>query len=230
MAVHDCGSSQLDHGFYLASSDSLIEDCDIYGNYGNGIQVYTVANDSSRNVIRRNRVHNNNKASATTGIVVGSGDENLVYNNLVYNGGGGIQVRNGGRNNQVLNNTIANNSGGDSGGICLMDQNTNTVVRNNICYNNQTNSLSSTGSTQASNNLFGDPSFVNGARGDFTLAAGSPAIKAGADLSRMFTTDLNGQTRPSGNFDLGALAVGGTGGGAPAGLPAPTNLRIVTSP
>lgn len=47
----------------------------------------------------------------------------------------------------------------------------------------------------------------------FTLSPASPCIDAGADLSATFTTDYNGDTRPTGTaFDIGAyeFAAGGT--------------------
>jgi hypothetical protein len=48
--------------------------------------------------------------------------------------------------------------------------------------------------------------FVDAANGDCHLAAGSPLINVGVDLSANFTTDIDNQTRPTGagTWDIGA--------------------------
>ena len=160
---------------------------------------------------------------------MGAGDNHLAYNNVIYNNGTGIQIRNGGTGNKAYNNTIYNNKGGDSGGSCFLNVNDGSVIRNNICYRNQTNGINGGGSLTQTNNLYEDPKFVNADAGDFRLRDGSPGIKAGADLSGTFTTDITGGKRPSGKFDLGAYAVGATGGseGGQASLSAPMNLRLI---
>ena len=49
------------------------------------------------------------------------------------------------------------------------------------------------------------PVFVDAAAGDLHLAAGSPAINSGADLSSLVSTDIEGNTRPSfRGFEMGA--------------------------
>ncbi|MCC5823853.1 MAG: right-handed parallel beta-helix repeat-containing protein [Phycisphaerales bacterium] len=51
-----------------------------------------------------------------------------------------------------------------------------------------------------------DPGFVNAGGGDFRLAAGSPAIDAGADMSAHTTVDRLGLARPHGaGWDIGAF-------------------------
>ena len=230
--VHHNGSTELDHGFYITGADNLVQGCDIHDNFGYGIQLYNGSNSRAVNnaTIRQNRIHNNTAGNrSTNSVVLGSGDNIQFYNNLVYNAPHeGIQLGNGGTNTKVYNNTIY----GHSTNCISVNDGGGAVLRNNICFSNGNNAVVGSTNATVSNNLFSDPKFVNGSSEDFHLQASSPAIKAGVDLSSVFTTDFAGLTRPPGNFDLGAYAVGGTGGGSggQTPLPAPRNLRLVTSP
>jgi parallel beta-helix repeat protein len=234
LKVHDNGgqTDNLDHGIYLQGTDMVVEDSEFYNNtFGFGIHVYNGAGESSRITLRGNRIHDNKWS-----IVMGSGNDNIAYNNLISNNGQGIQIGNGGNNNQAYNNTIVNNSRGSGEGYCVSDVNSATVIRNNICWGNPSNGIQGGGGVQ-SNNLFDDPQFVDAAGGDYRLKDGSPAIKAGADLSSVFTTDITGATRPTGPFDLGAYAFGATAPGGqtpppPGGqvsLPPTKHLRLLTT-
>ncbi|WP_343692552.1 PKD domain-containing protein [Chitinophaga sp.] len=119
----------------------------------------------------------------------------------------------------VMNNTIVN-----SGRDAIRMQNTNgTDGTGNIFANNlavKPGSLASRGtlayltiqsgiSYTASNSLnYADVNtvkFVDAANKNFHLAAGSPAIDQGKDLSAYFKTDIDGNARPQGSaFDVGA--------------------------
>lgn len=85
--VHDNGTSDLDHGFYIASSNNLIEQSRVHHNAGYGMQVYSSdpnAEPASYNVIRTNRVYDNNQSqSHGSGIILSSGEANIAYNNLI---------------------------------------------------------------------------------------------------------------------------------------------------
>lgn len=119
----------------------------------------------------------------------------------------------------VMNNTIVN-----SGRDAIRMQNTNgTDGTGNIFANNlavKPGSLASRGtlayltiqsgiSYTTSNGLnYADAStvkFVDATNKNFHLAAGSPAIDQGKDLSAYFKTDIDGNARPQGSaFDVGA--------------------------
>ena len=119
----------------------------------------------------------------------------------------------------VLNNTIIN-----SGRDAIRMQNTNgTDGTGNLFINNlavKPGSLATRGalayltiqsgiSYTGSNNLnYPDPAtvkFVDATNKNFHLAAGSPAIDQGKDLSTYFKTDIDGNARPQGSaFDVGA--------------------------
>jgi len=232
--VHDNGTdTALDHGVYLASNDNVVDGCDIHDNATFGVHVFCggCSGASARNIVRNNTIHHNGGPV----MVLGTSDSNMAYNNLAYNNSAGIQIRNGGSNNQVYNNSIFGNTGGDSEGSCILNLNDNSVMRNNICFQNQTDSINgdcgATGcGAQADHNLFGDPLFVDANAGDFRLSPGSPAIGAGVDLSSIFTTDFNGATRPAGAWDLGALQSGSGDPPPPppptSSLPAPIHVRV----
>lgn len=153
---------------------------------------------------------------------------------------------------------------GTVGQIMLWDPNTNVIIRNNIFYNPTsiavtTYALSITGSCSVDHNIVYnaggsvgifaslpagcsetsekvnvDPKMVNPGGHDFHLAAGSPAIDAGAAVSGV-TTDFAGAARPQGaGFDIGAYEYGagggggGTigGGGAGGGITVPSPGRV----
>jgi len=219
------------YAFYMASPNNLVDHLNCHDNGRYCLHVYSDSGGVNNNIIRNSRIWNNGHNSygcwggcTNDGMVLSSGSGHLVYNNLIYNSGaGGIQVD--ADNVKLYNNTIVSNNGD-----CIHG-NGSATSQNNICWQNHGNIT--VGGT-ADHNLFSDPKFVGANAGDFHLQSGSPAIKAGVDLSNVFTDDFAGMTRPPGPFDLGVLAVGGTGGGGGgdgvASLPAPRNLRLVTTP
>jgi parallel beta-helix repeat protein len=204
-------TSPYPHCVYMKGKDNIIEDCIIERQKGGlGIHLYsqdTASGEVDRNIIRRNRISN----TAQTGILVGGGSDNMAYDNIVHDcgepGGVGIRVAYGGANNsQVYNNTVYS----CGAFIQILSGAVGTIVRNNIGYQNTTNTVSNGGTgTIQSNNLMANPSFVN-APADFHLQAGSAAINFGTNLSSIFTTDFDGVTRPaSGAWEAGAYEFGG---------------------
>lgn len=212
MTIHDNGVSDFDHGFYIEGANNLVEDSDIYRNSGWGVHIYSggIAGVANSNVIRNNRIYDNARVGGRgAGIILSSGNWNLVYNNIVWGNTGGIQIGYGTpTGTEVYNNTLYGNR---NYGIKLHGDGTNSIVKNNILYQNETSvygtqfSNSGTG-TQSSNNLTGtDPRFVDIAARDFHLQAGSPAIDQGVLVDDV-TTDFDGTARPHGAaMDVGAM-------------------------
>jgi parallel beta-helix repeat protein len=224
-SIHDIGngaSQHFNHAVYWPGSNGLIEGNTIYNVGGYGIQLYSghtyVPNS---NVIRKNKVFDFSRAGVASGILMSSGTGNVAYNNIVYqtsaNGNAvGISVGSG---NSAYNNTVYNNG---YMGIDVLNQ-SNTVIRNNIAYNNGVN-IDTSGSSGliSSNNLTTDPKFVNAAGFDFSLQSTSAAINAGVTVA-MVLDDLAGVTRPQGSaYDIGAYEYV-SGGGT---LVPPSNLLV----
>jgi hypothetical protein len=211
------------HGIYIHGNDNIIAHNHVHHALGYGIHQYqnpASGPGSSRNRIYNNTTHHNGRL----GLLVGTGDDNLAYNNLSYsNTDHGIGVDNGGSNNQALNNTIYANGGY---GIRVRNQ-VSAVIRNNILYQNGSTILDQGTATTSANNLVEvNPSFVNAGSADFHLQSGSAARGYGANLSSVFTTDYAGVSRPSvGSWDAGAYQY--SSGGTP---PPATQLVWYTQP
>jgi len=204
LKIHDNGSSVLDHGMYFEDNHNLVDDCDVYSNYGYGIQIYkwigVNGQDASYNTVRNSKFHDNGKS----GIGLFVGDGNVAYNNITWNNGeAGINVDYGASHTEVYNNTIYHNS---NNGIEIDSTSTGAVIENNILYQNGWLAIWNLGSgTVADHNLTTDPGFVNAAAGDFHLTTGSAAIDAGITIS-LVTTDYDGVIRPqNGAYDIGAF-------------------------
>jgi hypothetical protein len=210
LRVHDNGTTDFAHGFYIQSNHNLIESCEIYRNAGWGIQVYKEGGingeDAGDNIIRNNKVHDNARAGARgvgIGLYVGKG--NIAYNNLVWNNNNGIVIGIGATETKVFNNTVYQNSG--TAGIYVKSDSTNAIVKNNIAYLNAGSNIRNDGAgTALDANLAGiDPKFVDAANYDFHLLAGSPAIDQGSLLSEV-EKDFDGVARPQGgSYDIGAF-------------------------
>ena len=225
--VHDNGRDHPAYGFYIQTSNNLIERSTIHHNSGYGVHMYNGYSDqrANNNVVRKNRVYSNSTNSRySAGILIGSGDGNVASNNIVYGQPVGIMVGyNSSTNSKVYNNTAYNNK---TDGIQIRSSSSSAIVKNNIAYNNGTNINNDAGSkTIQSKNLTTNPSFRNASEGDFTLRSGSAAINAGTTLSQV-SDDFKGTPRPQGgSFDIGAYEYGTSQ--AASSLSAPTNLQVV---
>lgn len=142
---------------------------------------------------------------------------------------------------KIVNNTVAACGRGIRTG-------NNTVVRNNISYNNRSANFDVRGSgSTLSNNISGgsgassmsgvtvtNPLFTNYTNRDLTLAAGSPALNAGTTTDAP-ATDIAGTARPQGAaVDAGAYETvsspGGGGEDAPYTLTYPDGVPYPTIP
>lgn len=209
--IHANGITQgQDHGVYIEGDSNILDGNEIYSNAkGWGVHVYNGAGRADSNIIRNNNIHNNGTTGNEAGIILGSGNNNTAYNNLVYaNRKGIIMYLNTPDGTTVYNNTVYNNT---VVGIQTKDDGadppTNTLIKNNIIYNNVTNeSYCASPCTQTtSNNLVGtDPLFLNAGSNNFRLRYDSPAIDYGTTLAGV-PTDYLSTARPQGAaYDAGA--------------------------
>ena len=234
VSVHGTGRDDFDHGFYIQSSNNLLDGCTVYDIPGAGIHLYNGYGVAFSGVIVRNTVVRDLRTTASGqrhyGIEIANGATGTqVYNNIVSgvptNGSGsaGIYVF-AGSSTSLYNNTVSGNA---NEGIRIEDGVSGTVVRNNIIYQNNGGNFNNFGSnTAVSNNMLTDPKFVDAASRNFRLQSGSGAIDAGVALSNV-TTDISGTARPQGSsYDIGAFEFATTISSAPA---PPKNVRVIAN-
>jgi hypothetical protein len=188
-SVHDNGrtGSNLDHGFYLCGQNETIINNLLFRNAACGLQVagYTTVSNM--------KVHNNVMAwNGTTGIILWMSLNGVdIRNNILY--------RNG---RYGINSYEAHGSG--------------VVVSHNLSFGNASGNYNFTAggsdySYTLGTSFFSDPLFINGTSSGFDPRPGtnSPAINNGLNLSSAFTTDIDGNLRPStDSWDLGAYRFG----------------------
>jgi parallel beta-helix repeat protein len=224
--VHHNGSSKLDHGFYISTSNNLVKNSTFHNNTGSGGKFYhgNLSNVANNNIAHDNKFYDNTTSGDwNCGLLLSSGDGNVGYNNVAYgnyagfcigfrvsnsrlynniaygNDAYGIYVGWSSSGSRVENNTLYNNGGR---GLFVGDQATTATVKNNIVYANSTN-LKLTNTTD-SHNLTSNPKFVDAVAKDFRLQSSSPALDKGTSISGI-TVDFAGKSRPSGaQFDIGA--------------------------
>jgi len=227
MTIQNCGNSNQHHGVYIRGQHVLVERSRIYDHSGHGVHMLRSGGQAHYNTVRNNEIYNN----GSWGILLGSGQQNLAYNNVVRNngakyGGGGIRIAyNDPVSNQIYNNTVYGNAN-----YCVMvnSDSSKAAVRNNICWKNQKNSVYNVGSSSViSNTLTTDPKFVDTADKDLRLASGSPAINKGMTLSQVPYDYLKKSRPQGGTYDIGAYEYVSSTSSAQAITP--TNLRIVGS-
>ena len=238
--IHHCGAATGDsghggpginngYGIYTKTDDNLLAGNQFDSNYGIAITAY-----GSRNTFRNNTIRGNGtRGGPAPGINIGSGayplnsSDNLIYNNVIYDNPGGIQIYTNAVRTGVFNNTVFRNA--PFHGISAQYYGAGTIIRNNIIYANSTNysDRGGAGAPQFDHNLTADPLFVNIGAYDFRLQANSPAIDGGLYVADV-TSDASGQQRPQGRaFDIGAFERGAPE--APVDPPRPPqNVRILS--
>lgn len=173
------------HNVYLLTSDNLVEGNEIdHGAYF-GITIYNAdPSNPSRNIVRKNRVHDN-CIYGTAEIGISGGSHNEVYDNVVYGSsrGYGIAVEFATPDSTI----VANNTVVLSGGIRIGHDATATVVKNNIVRrtgNSGPGIIEDAGRDSIiSDNFLADPMFVSVSALDFALSLASPAANAGAAVA-----------------------------------------------
>jgi len=175
--------SNLDHGLYLCGQNELVLNNVLLANSACGLQIagYTTVSNL--------KVYNNVMAfNGTDGIILWQSLSGIdIRNNIFYKNG-----------HYGIGSYDAHGSG--------------VTIDKNLSFGNGYPSFNLTdGGSDFAHNLGStialDPHFVSGTASGFNahLATGSPAIKAGVNLTSVFTTDKAGTARPqSGAWDLGA--------------------------
>ena len=144
-----------------------------------------------------------------------AGDNNQIYNNVLYNGkNGGVTVRyNDPDGNLVANNSICSITpqlaGGAARGIRIDVGASATTVRNNVVFQVATPILNDgTGTISPIIGTPGDPLYrVACTDLHLTTASSATVRQGGADLSSLFTTDKAGLTRTP-PWSMGAFEFG----------------------
>jgi hypothetical protein len=210
----------------LDVTDSTIED-----SRKNGVLVYGYQNPGATRVIARRNTVTSNAGGIFAYRVA---DAELVNNVSAGNVAFGVAVSVSGNGEaKIWNNSIVDNRYGvwHLGGA--------GSVRNNIIANGDMKATPSKaygiylsgGKVDVGHNLLfgqqrkyvntppgvGDvikpPRFVNHAKGDYRLAAGSPAINAGSSPGGLTAVDIQGLSRPTfGAFEIGAFEYSGKSG------------------
>lgn len=227
--VHAIGKPvDTTHCIYITGAFNLMSGGRYHDCTGYGMQVFGGSGLTHDNVIKNVRIYDNYTGHLRPdghgggGIVIGSGENNLIYNSLIYNNfGTGVDLDYGcgfdsvgglGIPCKILNNTIYGNEGGISIG-----QNNYVYMataENNIVYLNAYMGSPSTitcNPTYASdcvnlNNLTTNPSFTDPSTFDFTIPAASAAVGYGLNLysTVALRTDFAGNARANAAFDAGA--------------------------
>jgi len=231
LKVHDNGTTDFGHGFYIKSSHNLVEKSLVYRNAGLGVKIHhdQMTGVTNNNIVRNNRIYQNARVGDRgPGMILSSGSGNMAYNNLIWGNNGGIKVDyQQVSNTKVYNNVVYANT---SWGILIGSGSRNARVKNNIVYQNSGPEIINNGSgTLLSHNLVDvNPKFVNAAAYDFRLQASSPAINQGVTLSEV-PRDYAGVSRPQGgSYDVGGYEyVVGTSSYAGEALSPPMNLRVI---
>lgn len=183
----------LDHGMYLAGTEHMVLNCEIFDNDANGIQLYQ---EGDRAIVSHNTIDGNGRSGVIIGgTTIRDTDDSVVTNNILSNNGfwtqalggaGGYGVRtsfspsNIGSGNIVKNNLIFNNYSGDTyfpdGGVIYTPYGVSGAASN--------------------------PKFTSLATNDFRLLPASPAL-GGGDPDYSLTYDHAARPRQPA-YDIGA--------------------------
>jgi hypothetical protein len=229
-ASGEIGAGHYYHGVYMTASNVTVSHTEIYNISGMGVHNYDAHYAPSNNTYSENHIHNTGTytgpSGASNAILLYNGGGHKVYNNLIINNQQAIVFATS--NNTIVSNTVYGNgvnvpctgTGGDFCTPAIWGSQPGTVVKNNIVYNNNQNTIDFSGAT---NNLFTNPLFADAANGNFALQPSSAAIDAGATLGAPYDRDYAGTLRgpPQGKgYDIGAYEGSAAAPACPAVSPA----------
>jgi hypothetical protein len=124
--AHSLNNTPQDHGLYIAGRYNIVDECDVFSNYGYGAQIYNgyPGERADGNIIRNSKAHHNGTGGNAAGIAASSGSNNQILNNQVYSNPRGIDVA---WKNPV--STIVKGNQVDT--IFINSDSSNAVVENN---------------------------------------------------------------------------------------------------
>ncbi len=226
------GGMALDWRSEVTATADIIED-NTAGNYGGGISFRGSGGYFAAEAVRYNRTKDRIDASQCAGggleLSLSAGPVRLsnmmIVKNRASGPGAGICVDEG--RVALVHTTLADNTGGDgsamhvmcSAGRCASASFTNTIISghtvgitaahgatvtlNATLWHGNTQDVGGAGSATRQRDYTGDPRFVDSARGNYHIGAGSAAIDRGIDAG--VRADIDGDLRPQGVApDLGA--------------------------
>lgn len=205
--VFSLNAAEYGGGLFLRGSDIALSGSKITGNTagerGGGLYL----SDGSGTALVNNVVADNYADVFGSGLYIQDASCRALHTTVVRNRGGdgsGIHVTRvaGPDSTLFLTNTILVSH---TVGITVATGNTATMEATLWGSGSWANGTDWNGLTVITGtvNVWGDPGFVGPDAGDYHIAVGSAAVDAGVDAA--ITSDIDGQTRPSGDgFDLGA--------------------------
>lgn len=207
---HQDGTQSYDD--YVALYNNYIENMQNYGIYGD-------PHDSGSTTVHHWRIYNNiingfASSGASQGVAIGCENVQCDENDIIV------------ANNTVVNEPQCITMGNDTIPPTFSGP---VYVVNNLCYGTPLGHVTGVSGITTSNNTTGTSgiSFVNpqtNAAGDWHLLSNSPSVIGQAIspsyLTSVYTADKDGNSRPSGAWDIGAYELGGGG----SSLSPPTGL------
>jgi parallel beta-helix repeat protein len=193
------GGANSCYPVYVNGARTVIQNSEFDNYVGYCLHLYQ---NPDQFIVRNNKIHDCYHGIFLGG-TGGTANQNLVYNNVIYNQQGyGIWV-NGTTNDRVYSNTVYNVGGT---GIDLSGS-SGAEIKNNLL---PAESIVAGSNTQSNNVISGGAGhFVDVANGNFQLVTGSSAIDACLALGAPYNTDISGTSRPQGaGWDCGAYESG----------------------
>lgn len=206
------GHWNSDHGMYISSYNNVIIKNNVFYNHLAGWAIHLYSSGGSNARILNNTFAFKNPIRDGH-ILIGQPEKDaLIANNVFYQPGNiAVNFYDASPTNVQIKNNVT-----DAPNLMRADYSSGAAP-----------TYSPPGVTANANQLGVDPKLVNPPLLDFKLAAGSPAVDAGLDLSALgVTTDFDGKPRPvNGKFDAGAFEYGGAAAIANVAPARPRGLR-----